>query len=133
MNDNLLGLQRFATMLAVTDIPRSIDFYCGGLGFVVEIEQPDYALITLAGISLYLVTESPPTADKPTVTLGITSSLARTPINLVFHVLDCHRVYETLVRQGVSFLTPPQQPEWGGWRCFTQDPDGYLLEFVTEE
>lgn len=128
-----LGLQRFATMLAVTDIPRSIAFYAGTLGFIVEIEQPDYALLALDGVSLYLVTESPPTMDKPTVTLGVTSTNSRTPVNLVFHVLDCRQVYADLLQQGMRFLTPPQQPEWGGWRCFAQDPDGYLLEFVTEE
>ncbi len=133
MNQTSLGLQRFATMLAVTDIQRSLAFYAGALGFRVEIDQPDYALLTLEGINLYLVTESPPTMDKPTVTLAVSSTHTRTPVNLVFHVLDCRQVYADLVQQGVAFLTPPQQPEWGGWRCFAQDPDGYLLEFVTEE
>jgi catechol 2,3-dioxygenase-like lactoylglutathione lyase family enzyme len=43
-------------------------------------------------------------------------------------VKDCAKAYDELRTLGVEFLTPPQRPPWGGWRCFTRDPDGYLIE-----
>lgn len=36
--------------------------------------------------------------------------------------------HEALAKLGLKFLAPPQQPAWGSWRCFVQDPDGYLIE-----
>jgi catechol 2,3-dioxygenase-like lactoylglutathione lyase family enzyme len=120
-------------MLAVADIPRSIQFYKDSFGFSVLIEEPYYALLSLGSLWLYVVTESPPTPDKPTVTLGTTGTNERTSANIVFHVSDCKAAYEALSQAGVQFLAPPQQPPWGGWRCFAQDPDGYLIEIEEYE
>ncbi|HEX7718934.1 MAG TPA: VOC family protein, partial [Woeseiaceae bacterium] len=57
----------------------------------------------------------------------------RTAINLIFHVRDVRATYAALKKQGLEFLTPPQQPAWGGWRVFTRDPDGYLIEIEQAE
>jgi hypothetical protein len=59
---------------------------------------------------LYLVLESPSTADKPAVTLGMTSTAERTSVNLVFRVKDCQAAYAELSKRGLPFLAPPQQP-----------------------
>lgn len=122
-----------AIMLAVADIPRSTRFYREKLGFSLLIEEPYYALLSLGSLWLYLVTESPPTPDKPGVTIAVTGSRERTAANLVFHVHDCKAAYEALSEVGVEFLSPPKQPPWGGWRCFAQDPDGYLIELEEDE
>jgi len=50
------------------------------------------------------------------------------PVNLVFEVADVHAEHAALRARGLRFLTPPMEPPWGGWRCFAQDPDGYLIE-----
>lgn len=81
-----------------------------------------------AGASIYLVTESPPTSDKPGVALAPPADKARPSVNLIFRVNDVNATYEALSAGGLRFLTRPQQPPWGGWRCFAQDPDGYLIE-----
>jgi len=52
----------------------------------------------------------------------------RIKVDLVFRVRDVRETHRALGETGLSFLTPPQQPPWGGWRCFAQDPDGYLIE-----
>jgi catechol 2,3-dioxygenase-like lactoylglutathione lyase family enzyme len=122
-----------ATMLVVQDVNNSLKFYCDKLGFDLKSLADGIALVTLGGMWLYLVTESQPTPDKPTVTLAKLNTPGRTSVNLIFHVADCHTTYETLRKIGVNFFTPPQQPSWGGWRCFAQDPDGYLIEIVTED
>ncbi|MGI9112250.1 MAG: VOC family protein [Gaiellaceae bacterium] len=41
---------------------------------------------------------------------------------------DVHVAYRALSSRGLRFLTSPMQPPWGGWRCFAQDPGGYLIE-----
>lgn len=117
-----------ATMLVTDDMNRSVAFYRDHFGFVVRNYDSSITLLSLGSMLLYLVMESPPTPDKPSITLANTNAVARTSVNLVFRVSDCWAVYEDLKQRGVAFLTPPQSPAWGGWRCFARDPDGYLIE-----
>ena len=117
-----------ATMLVVADVSASIAFYRERLGFAVREQGADIALLSLGSMLLYVIPESPPTDDKPALTLGSTNTPGRTSVNLVFRVDDCRAAYVELAGKGLQFLTPPQQPPWGGWRCFAQDPDGYLIE-----
>jgi catechol 2,3-dioxygenase-like lactoylglutathione lyase family enzyme len=115
-------------MLAVANVGRSVAFYRDLLGFTVQNEQPGLALLALGPALLYLVPHSEPTPDKPGVTLTCTNTAERTSVILVFRVADCRAAHAELAGRGLVFLTPPQQPPWGGWRCFARDPDGYLLE-----
>jgi catechol 2,3-dioxygenase-like lactoylglutathione lyase family enzyme len=117
-----------ATMLAVTDLDRSVAFYCDRLGFEVREQDSGIALLAQGSTLLYLVPSSDPTPDKPNVTLTCTNTPERTSVNLVFRVRDCQAAYRELTDCGVVFLTEPQSPSWGGWRCFARDPDGYLIE-----
>jgi lactoylglutathione lyase len=117
-----------ATMLVTNDMDRSVAFYRDLFGFEVRDHEDSIALLSLGSMLLYLVTESPPTSDKPSITLANTNTQAQTSVNLVFRVSDYQAVYEDLQQRGVAFLTPPHSPDWGGWRCFTRDPDGYLIE-----
>ena len=120
-------LAHVATMLAVADVERSLDYYRDRLGFE-EVEYPNIPLLRCGGMLLHLVEVSPPTADKPDVTLAPPGEPEASPVVLVFEVDDAERVYADLRRRGVAFLTPPRRPPWGGLRCFARDPDGYLIE-----
>ncbi len=121
-------LVHMATMLVVANISESVAFYRDKLGFDVREQEPHIALLARESMLLYLVPESPPTPDKPAVTLGATNTRERTSVNLVFRVDDCRAAYTELTARGLQFLSPPQQPSWGGWRVFARDPDGYLIE-----
>jgi len=121
------GLIRAAVMLAVRDAERSVAFYRDVLGFE-QLEYPEIPLLRRGDLQLFLVEESPPTDDRPGVTLTPPASPGRMPINLVFEVDDAEAEYAVLSARGLAFLTPPAQPPWGGLRCFAQDPDGYLIE-----
>ena len=114
-------------MLAVRDVKRSVAFYCDVLGFE-RLEYPHIPLLRRGDLQLFLVEESPPTDDRPGVTLTPPATPERMPVNLVFEVEDVAAEYAALSERGLRFLTPPAQPPWGGWRCFAQDPDGYLIE-----
>ncbi len=56
-----------ATMLAVADLDRSVALYRDRLGFEVREEVPGLALLGHGPMLLYLVTDCPPTPDKPGV------------------------------------------------------------------
>ena len=114
-------------MLCVRDLGASIDFY-DRLGFLVHDRQEHIALLALGEWRLYLFLESPPTEDKPKVRFvpQATESVGNTI--LVLSVEDCRAAYAQLSARGVDVLTPPKEPPWGGWRCFAQDPDGYVIE-----
>jgi catechol 2,3-dioxygenase-like lactoylglutathione lyase family enzyme len=121
-----------ATMLTVSDVPRSKAFYHDKLGFEVKEEHALIVLLQRADMRLYLIPYSPPTPDKPEITLMPPVRGEPVSVNLVFQVKDTGQAYDELRRAGVEFLTPPQRPPWGGWRCFTRDPDGYLIEIEEE-
>lgn len=121
-------LVSFSTMLTVRDLAISEQFYVRHSGFRVTERLETLRRLERTGVSLYLVTESPPTSDKPGVTLAPPAERARPSVNLIFRVRDVRATYKALAQHGLRFLTPPQQPPWGGWRCFAQDPDGYLIE-----
>ena len=122
------GLLRGAvTMLAVSDLETSVRFYQEKLGFDVLGHEAHIAALKLGDMQLHLFTHSPPTPDKPSVTLTSLNTPDRTPVVLDFLVSDCQAAYERLRDRGVQFLTP-HTPPWGGRRCFAQDPDNYLIE-----
>lgn len=121
-------LIHIATMLVVADIARATAFYRDKFGFEVRDQQDYIALLERGSMLLYLITQSEPTSDKPAITLTNLNTPERTSVNLVFRVDDCRQAYAELTALGLQFLTPPQSPPWGGWRCFTRDPDGYLIE-----
>ena len=115
-------------MLVVTNLEEAAAFYRDKFGFDVREQEAHIALLAREPMLLYLIPESPPTPDKPSITLGSTNTPTRTSVNLVFRVKDCRAAVAELSANGVRFLTPPQQPAWGGWRCFARDPNGYLIE-----
>jgi catechol 2,3-dioxygenase-like lactoylglutathione lyase family enzyme len=114
-------------MIVVRDVERSALFYRDILGFE-QVPYPQIPLLQRGTMQLFLVEASPPTPDRPAISLQPPSDPSAMPVNLVFEVEDAHAEYEALSARGLRFLTPPAQPPWGGWRCFAQDPDGYLIE-----
>jgi catechol 2,3-dioxygenase-like lactoylglutathione lyase family enzyme len=121
-------LRDVAVMIVVRDLAVSIDFYQHKLGFMLLEQQAHIAALRLGTLQLYLFTHSPPTPDKPTITLTNLNGSDTTPVIIDLLVSDCQAAYERLQARGVRFLTPPHSPPWGGLRCFARDPDGYLIE-----
>jgi predicted enzyme related to lactoylglutathione lyase len=127
--DLLAGrIEHMATMICVADIERSLSFYRDLLGFEIRESMEHITLVERDGILIYLFLESPPTEDKPGVWMKPPAEPGMGSVILCFRVDDCLAVHEDLVNGGVEFLAPPMAPPWGGWRCFTLDPDGYVIE-----
>lgn len=125
-----MAVARVGTILAVTDVRRSLAFYRDRLGFAVEAEydDPPYATLELAATRLSLAEQGHPAEDRPGVTMLAPEDPSRLPVIIVLEVGDCHVTYERLRQEGVEFLAEPYSPPWGGSRCFARDPDGYLVE-----
>lgn len=123
-----MEIERISTMLAVRNLAESAGYYERYFGFELVDEADGIVLIARGETYLHLVLESPPTSDKPGTTIAPLESADRTPVNIVFRVPDCRAAHNELTALGLEFLSPPTQPPWGGWRCFTRDPNGYLIE-----
>ncbi|MBS1889123.1 MAG: VOC family protein [Actinobacteria bacterium] len=125
-----IGATRCGVILAVADVAVASAWYRDHLGFEVEttFEDPDYAILTLAGTRLSLAEQGHPAEDRPGVELEAPADPSRLQANLVIEVEDCRGAHADLLAEGVRFLAEPCSPPWGGARVFAVDPDGYLVE-----
>lgn len=124
-------LQEFAPLLQVFDMPRSLAFYRGVLGFeVVEQSQPgddfDWGLLRREGIELMLNTahekhDRPRAPDPARVS-------AHDDTALFFSCRDLDAVYAHLRAHGVS-AQEPTVAYYGMRQVWLQDPDGYGICF----
>lgn len=123
-------IRRAGTILAVSDVERSIAFYSERLGFELEAlyDDPPYATMIAAGTRLSLAEQGHPAEDRPGITMITPPDPSRLPAILVLEVADCLDTYDRLRSDGVPFLAEPYSPPWGGHRCFALDPDRYLIE-----
>lgn len=115
-------------ILVVSDVATSRTFYQQQLGGSLLREYGGTsAVLRFGGSWLLLVTGGGPTPDKPDVTFAPPSNPDEVSHAITIRVPDCRAAYTALVRQGVTFLTPPVENDWE-IRCFFRDPDGHLLE-----
>ena len=121
---------RLGTLLVVSDVSRSRDFYRDVLGAKVLREfEGSFCQLEFQQTLLFLVAGGGPTKDKPGITFAAPTSPEKVAGELVLRVGDCQSAYEALKSRGASFLTPPVKQDWGGEiRCFFRDPDGHLIE-----
>ena len=121
---------RLGTLLVVSDVSRSRDFYRDVLGAKVLREfEGSSCQLEFQQTLLFLVAGGGPTKDKPGITFAAPTSPEKVAGELVLRVGDCQSAYEALKSRGASFLTPPVKQDWGGEiRCFFRDPDGHLIE-----
>jgi catechol 2,3-dioxygenase-like lactoylglutathione lyase family enzyme len=121
---------RLGTILAVSDVPRSVAFYSEHLGFAVEAnyDDPPYATLVRAGVRLSFGEQGHPSVDRPGITLRVPGDRGEQSVVLVLEVADTRSAYDALAAEGVPFLAEPYAPPCGGLRFFVVDPDGYLVE-----
>ena len=121
---------RLGTLLVVSDVSRSRDFYRDVLGAIVLREfEGSFCQLEFQKALLFIVAAGGPTKDKPGITFAPPTSPTTVASELVLRVPDCQSAYDALKSRGASFLTPPMKQDWGGEiRCFFRDPDGHLIE-----
>ena len=124
-------VQGAVPLLQVFDMPKSIEFYCGVLGFeIVSTSQPgpdfDWVLLKLNDVNLMLNTayerDSRPPAPDP---LRIA---AHEDTGIFFRCSEVDAVYTYLRSRNVE-VDPPATQAYGMRQLYVKDPDGFSLCF----
>jgi catechol 2,3-dioxygenase-like lactoylglutathione lyase family enzyme len=123
-------VRRVGAILAVANVPASVAFYTGHLGFAVGAlyADPPYATLVRDGVRLSLAEQGHPAPDRPGVLMEAPADRSRLQVVLVLEVADARAVHRELVGEGLTPIAEPYEPPWGGCRFFVADPDGYLVE-----
>lgn len=124
------AVRRVGTILAVSDVGRSVAFYSDRLGFMVEAmyDDPPYATLVRDGVRLSLAEQGHPSVDLPGAVMTVPADPTRLAVVLVLEVADARVVHAALAAEGATFLADLYEPPWGGCRFFVVDPDRYLVE-----
>ena len=113
------------TMVIVSDMAKSVEFYRDKLGIPLKFESPDWTefltgTTTLALHSGGIKQERRGGADKDAGTCSIG-----------FNVDDVDKTFEEMKAKGVFFVMPPTQREGEGIKlAVCVDPDGLPISFA---
>ena len=115
------------TMIVVSDMDRSVEFYRDKLGIPLKFQSPDWTEFATGTTALALhgggvPAEGPPPGD-PSKRAGACS--------IGFNVEDVDQTYAELQEKGIRFVMPPTQREGEGIRLAVAiDPDGLAISFA---
>jgi lactoylglutathione lyase len=125
-------LEYLHTMVRVTDLDASLEFYCGKLGLVevrrVENEKGRYTLVFLAAPG---DAEAAKTTQAPLVELTFNwdpeaYTGGRNFGHLAYRVDDIYATCQGLMDKGVTINRPPRD----GNMAFVRSPDGISIELL---
>lgn len=118
-------------VLVVEDLDRSLRFYTETLGIPLGHRSGPFAQLDTGQTRLALY-HRPAMAD----TLGWGELPAPDPqrpgFELGFKVDDVDAAFAELTTAGVEAVTPPTDRPWGQRTAYVRDPDGHLIELVTQ-
>lgn len=115
------------TMIVVSDMDRSVEFYRDKLGIPLKFQSPEWTEFATGATTLALhgggvPAEGPPTGD-PSKRAGACS--------IGFNVEDVEKTYAELQAKGLRFVMPPTQREGEGIKlAVALDPDGLSISFA---
>ena len=115
------------TMIIVSDMQRSVEFYRDKLGIPLKFQSPDWTEFATGTTTLALhgggVRNDQPPAGDPSKMAGACS--------IGFNVDDVDKTYEELKAKGILFVMPPTQREGEGIKLAVGlDPDGLPISFA---
>lgn len=115
------------TMIVVSDMDRSVEFYRDKLGIPLKFQSPEWTEFATGSTTLALhgggvPDQTPPTGD-PSKRAGACS--------IGFNVEDVDKAYAELQGKGIRFVMPPTQREGEGIKLAVAiDPDGLPVSFA---
>jgi lactoylglutathione lyase len=115
------------TMVVVSDMARSVEFYRDRLGIPLKFESPEWTEFQTGTTTLALHGGGIPRQGPP---VGDPSKQAGS-CSIGFNVEDVDKTYEELKAKGINFVMPPTQREGEGIRlAVCLDPDGLPVSFA---
>ncbi len=124
--ENLVRMEGIT--LTVLDVQRSVDYYCGKLGFALEWNAlPQFAMLRIGGAKGSTVGLLAWEVAKKEGAEKISALQARA-IHVELSTDNLDALYMELTARGVKIDVPPHDEPWE--RAMTAyDPDGYSVEF----
>jgi lactoylglutathione lyase len=115
------------TMVMVSDMKRSVEFYRDTLGIPLKFESPDWTEFATGVTTLALHSGGTPKEYQDT---GDQSKIAGS-CSIGFNVGDLDQTYEELKSKGMPFVMPPtERAEQGIKLAVGLDPDGLAISFA---
>lgn len=114
------------TMVIVSDMARSVEFYRDKLGIALKFESPEWTEFQTGATTLALHGGG----IAPERRGGAGDKDAGT-CSIGFNVEDVDKTYEELKAKGINFVMPPTQREGEGIKlAVCADPDGLPVSFA---
>ena len=115
------------TMVIVSDMDRSVEFYRDKLGIPLKFQSPEWTEFQTGATTLALHGGGVPQAHAPG---GDPSKQAGT-CSIGFNVEDVDKTFAELTSKGINFVMPPTQREGEGIKlAVCIDPDGLPVSFA---
>jgi lactoylglutathione lyase len=115
------------TMVIVSDMKRSVQFYRDTLGIPLKFESPDWTEFATGTTTFALHGGGVHRQYQDTRDQSKTAGAC----SIGFNVDDVDKTYEELKAKGVVFVMPPAQREGEGIRLAVGlDPDGLPISFA---
>jgi catechol 2,3-dioxygenase-like lactoylglutathione lyase family enzyme len=115
------------TMIIVSDMARSVEFYADKLGIPLKFQSPEWTEFDTPGTTLALhgggISQSAANDDSKSKIAGTCS--------IGFNVDDLEKTYIELKSKGVNFIMAPTQRDNEGIKlAVCIDPDGLPVSFA---
>ena len=115
------------TMVIVSDMNRSVEFYQDKLGIPLKFQSPDWTEFLTGATTLALHGGGVPQPQSG----GDGKDKAAGTCSIGFNVEDVDKTYEELKAKGIVFVMPPTQQEGEGIKlAVCVDPDGLPVSFA---
>ena len=125
-------MQFLHTMVRVSDLEKSLDFYCGQLG-LVEVRRTDHEKGRFTLVFLAAPDDVDLARERSAPLIELTHNWdpetyegGRNFGHLAFRVDDIYALCEKLQASGVMILRPPRN----GRMAFVRSPDGISVELL---
>ena len=134
----MLVMNPLVPEMIVSDLSRSLHFYCDVLGFRVEYQRPEdlFAFLSFHGSQLMLEQDD---LEPSSWRVGPLEAPFGRGINLSIKCPDVQALIDRFEAAGYT-LRKPLEERWyrsnevlfGERNCLLLDPDGYLLRFAED-
>ena len=117
-------------VLVVTDLDRSLRFYCDVLGLPLGHRSGAYAQLATGRTRLAMYERA---AMASTVGFEVSIPPAdAAAFELGFKVDNVDEAFAAIVGSGAEPVTPPTDRPWGQRTAYVRDPDGHLVELAQD-